>query len=63
METLKKSNFPPFLFECWGDWKEREGVSSGKIRAELFNYIQNIGYRIININGFPDMYIAEFNRL
>ena len=33
-----------------------------KIKEELFKTLQSIGYNIININGFNDMYLAEYKR-
>ena len=61
METLKVNHHPPILFESWGDWKESEGVPSKKIRAELFEFIESIGYRIVPLT-YKDMFIAEFIR-
>ena len=61
METLKANNHPPILFESWGENKEAEGVPSKKIRAELFEFIESIGYRIVRLT-FNDMFIAEFIR-
>lgn len=57
-ETLKRSNYPKILFECWGDWKKADGVDVGRIRNELFSYLHGLGYKIVNVN-FPDMYLAE----
>lgn len=62
METLIKNNYPNILFESWGEWKEKEGVPAIKIKQELFKTLQSIGYNIININGFNDMYLAEYKR-
>ena len=47
--TLEFSNYPPILFEC--NNKEENAV--------LFEYIQNIGYRIIQITGANNMYLAS----
>ena len=47
--TLEFSNYPPILFEC--NNKEENAV--------LFEYIQNIGYRIIQITGVNNMYLAS----
>jgi FkbM family methyltransferase len=59
--TLVKNNFPPILFESWGEWKDRELGSTGdvlRIRKELFDYIQEIGYKINEIQGIRDMFLA-----
>ena len=58
LNTLTQNNYPPILFESWGDWKERDGVPARKIREELFDYFRSIGYNIITINGYNDMYLA-----
>ena len=61
--TLANNNYPKILFECWGDWKEAEGVEAKKLKAELFSYIQDIGYNIKTIQGYNDMFIAEYNNV
>jgi FkbM family methyltransferase len=59
VETLKNNNYPPILFESWGDWKEREGVPATKIREELFEYLKNLGYKVNIVHGVIDMYLAK----
>ena len=47
IETIINSNYPPILFECNGN------------NHELFNFLSStIGYNIININGYPNMFLA-----
>lgn len=58
-ETLKRSGYPCILFESWAPWRERENVPAGAIRDELFEYIRTIGYRIVEISGNSEMFIAE----
>ena len=53
LQTLKNSNYPNILFESW---KEPQNL-----RNELFNYIYSIGYKIISINDYPEMFLAEYN--
>jgi FkbM family methyltransferase len=60
LETLIKNNYPKIVFECWGDWKEKDGVSSKKIKKELFTVLEDIGYKIISIDNYQDMYLAEY---
>ena len=60
-DTLVKNNFPPILFESWGEWKEKELGGTGdviRIRKELFEYIQSLGYKILEIQGIRDMFLA-----
>jgi FkbM family methyltransferase len=58
-ETLRLSGYPRILFECWGDWKNAEGVDATGLRNILFTYISNMGYKIIPISGVQDMFLAE----
>ena len=60
LTTLIKNNYPPILFESWGNWKEKEGVSADKLKEELFTFLQNIGYTIDNCIEHNDMYIAKY---
>ena len=47
VETLRKSNWPPILFE------------SNDTNHELFNYIQNeLNYKITSVSGVNTMYLA-----
>jgi FkbM family methyltransferase len=47
VKTLKRSNFPKILFE-----------SNTEDRA-LFEYIYGLGYQIVKIGGYSNMYLAE----
>lgn len=47
-ETLKNSNYPSFIIECWDNNKEN-----------LFRYLDSIGYERINIIGWKDMFIVQ----
>lgn len=58
-ETLRRSGYPKILFECWGDWKNAEGVDATGLRNTLFTYISGMGYKIIPISDVQDMYLAE----
>jgi FkbM family methyltransferase len=48
LETLKKSNHPTILFE------------SNHTNEQLFSYLKSIGYHIISISGFSNMFLAEY---
>lgn len=54
-QTLKDNNYPPILFESWGDWKTDVSPS---IRADLFAHFQSIGYTLQEINGARDTFLA-----
>ena len=47
VETLRASNYPTLLFE------------SNFHNPELFEFIQKIGYVIISINGYKNMFLAK----
>lgn len=47
INTLVESNNPSILFE------------NNDYNTELFNYICDLGYKIININGYSNMFLAE----
>jgi FkbM family methyltransferase len=61
LETLIKNNYPPILFESWGDWKEKEGVPATKLKEDLFIFLENIGYKITPCFEQNDMYLAIQN--
>jgi FkbM family methyltransferase len=46
VETLRASNYPPILFEA--NWQNND----------LFDYIRSLGYKVVNISGYPNMYLA-----
>jgi len=46
LNTLKQSNYPKILFE------------SNTYNPELFSFFTTLGYSIINITGYPNMYLA-----
>ena len=49
METIVRSGYPKILFE-----------SNNQINTALFDYLREIlGYQIIKVNGFFNMYLAE----
>lgn len=47
-ETLKRSNYPTILFESNVDNKE------------LFSFIISLGYDIVNISGYDNMFLATY---
>ena len=57
IETLKRNNYPKILFESWDEHQEKNNVPSIKLRQELFEFIESLGYKIIKVG--QDMYLAE----
>lgn len=58
-ETIIKNNYPKILFESWGLDKEERGVPARALRDELFDYISDLGYNIVQISNVTDMFLAE----
>jgi len=54
-DTLIKSNYPPILFESWG---ENKTDVPAELRKNLFDYIQSIGYSVQQVTGAPDTFLA-----
>jgi len=51
VETLKRNNYPPILFESWSSEKESQGYPSVRLRNELFNFIMSLGYNITQVGN------------
>ena len=51
LETLKRSHYPPILFESWNGDKDNLG-------SELFTFIKSLRYNIQKIANAQDMYLA-----
>lgn len=60
-ETLKRNGYPKILFESWRESRDQEGIPATKLRKELFDYVRSIGYDIIPVRGWDEMFIAERN--
>jgi FkbM family methyltransferase len=54
--TLQASGYPPIVFESWGEWKQ--GIDAAALRKELFDYVGSLGYTVIPIRGYADMFVA-----
>jgi len=57
IETIKRNNYPKILFESWDDHQEKNNFPAIKLKKELFEFIEGLGYTIIKIG--QDMYLAE----
>lgn len=60
LETLKNNGYPTILFESWGDWRSAEGIDVKQLRAELFDFIKSLGYKIITVAGVNDTFLASY---
>ena len=52
LDTLKNSNYPKILFES----NKTNNITSN----ELFNYLKDLQYNIIQISGFTNMFLATY---
>jgi FkbM family methyltransferase len=55
-QTLARSGFPRIIFESWRAYRMPEGVA---LRAELFAELDSLGYRIVPISFYDEMFLAE----
>jgi len=63
LKTLEENNYPTILFESWPERYEENNVPAKQIRKNLFDFLQSLEYKIIQVNGgTDDMFIAERNR-
>ncbi len=53
IKTLEKSGWPKIIFEAWPDaWFKPE-------KQKIFNFLNKLGYKIIPITGYNNMFLAE----
>jgi FkbM family methyltransferase len=60
-ETLKRNGYPKILFESWKESQNKDGKPAIDLRSDLFEYIKSIGYTIVQIRGWDEMFLAEWN--
>jgi FkbM family methyltransferase len=57
VKTLIENDYPKILFESW---PERYSDKPAKqLREELFEFLKGLEYRVIPVNGWDDMFVAE----
>jgi len=57
VETLQRNNYPPILFESWPE--RYTDVPAKELRTRLFQFIESLGYKIIQVQGgTDDMFLA-----
>ena len=60
IKTLENNNYPKILFESWPERQEQHNIPSIQIRKSLFEFLESLGYKIIQIHGgTDDMFLAE----
>ena len=59
VKTLEENNYPVVLFESWPECCEPR-VPAKQLRASLFNFLESLEYKIIQVRGgTDDMFLAE----
>ena len=53
LDTLKNSNYPKILFES-----NKTSKTTNNSSNDLFNYLKDLHYNIIQISGFNNMFLA-----
>lgn len=59
VETLKRNGLPKILFESWRPAQEAHGFPSVSLRESLFSFLESLGYRIVPVSGWDEMFVAE----
>ena len=59
VNTLKNNNYPKIIFESWAAWREKEEIPAVQLRKELFSFLDEIGYRVVAISGWDEIFLAE----
>jgi hypothetical protein len=59
-KTIESNGYPRILFESWRETREKEGIPAVRLREELFETFESIGYtKVTPIRGWDEMFIAE----
>lgn len=60
VQTIERNNHPPILFESWnpGEHPSLDIDYTIKLRNELFKYVKSIGYKVIPVGGWSEIFIA-----
>jgi len=56
IQTLQQNGYPPIVFESWED-----RVGRTALRDELFLFVESIGYKIVPIANYKEMFLAVKN--
>jgi len=52
VEVLRRNNFPKMLIECWShDWYRKD-------KEAVLRFLDELGYRVVPINGYADILLA-----
>jgi FkbM family methyltransferase len=59
VETLRRNGYPKILFESWRPAQETLGFSAIALRTSLFAFLESLGYHIVPVQGWDEMFLAE----
>ena len=62
VETLRHNDFPRFIFENWHADRESDGRPAIRLRNKLFAFIRKLGYEIVPITGYREIFLAKYVR-
>jgi FkbM family methyltransferase len=57
VNTIKENGYPPILFESWPERYTQYPCK--EMRKSLFEFVESIGYTIIQVKGGDDMFLAS----
>jgi FkbM family methyltransferase len=57
VKTIEENDYPKILFESWPE--RCTHVPAKELREKLFTFIQSLEYKILPVNGWDDMFLAE----
>lgn len=56
VETIRANGYPPIMFESWPERYTQYPCK--EIRKSLFDFVESIGYKIVQLSGGDDMFLA-----
>ena len=57
VKTLEENDYPKILFESWPERCTQ--YPAKELREKLFEFIHSLEYKIMPVNGWDDMFLAE----
>ena len=57
VKTIEENDYPKILFESWPE--RNSDFPSKELRESLFGFIKSLEYKIMPVNGWDDMFLAE----
>lgn len=57
VKTIEENDYPKILFESWPERCTQ--YPAKELREKLFEFIRSLEYKIVPVNGWDDMFLAE----